>query len=60
MMLPHLKALDLLMKIFVFVLCLTPVLAYPVNTTDDGLTTLEKRTLNPPLPSLQEARQHVK
>ncbi|BCR92164.1 uncharacterized protein ACHE_80064A [Aspergillus chevalieri] len=59
MMLAHLKALDLLMKFFIFALCLIPALAYPVNATD-SLTTLEKCTLNPPLPTLQEARQHVK
>ena len=54
-MLLQLKALDLLMKFFLFALCLKPVLAYPANPTDDGLTTLEKRTLNPPLPTVQEA-----
>lgn len=64
MMLAHLKALDLLMKLFVFALCLIPTLAYPVNPSDvdlpDGMTIFEKRTLNPPLPTLEEARKHVK
>lgn len=47
-MLARLKALDLLMKFFILALCIIPVLAYLVNTTD-SLTTLEKRTLIPPL-----------
>lgn len=46
-MLPQLKALNLLIKFFVFAVCLTPALTYPANPTDDGSITLEKRTPNP-------------
>jgi hypothetical protein len=47
--------IDLLLLALYFV----STLAYPTNFSSD-FNSIEKRVLNPPLPSLQEARQHIK
>lgn len=40
-------------------LCFVSALAYPANFSND-FNSIEKRVLNLTLPSLQEARQHIK